>query len=145
MPFTTASSYYQSLAEIEFIHLTTQRNDAVDSDQDCRSKFIVRRLFCKLAAELHRHNCTVSNSGPFKLFCDDLHPTNILLDDDMKIVAVIDWEFTYTAPAEFVFIPPWWLLLEMPEEWDNGISDWIKAYQPRLETFLRMLKREEGS
>lgn len=45
---------------------------------------------------------------------------NILLDDDMNIVAVIDWEFTYS--------PPWWLLLEMPEEWPHGILDWTKKY-----------------
>ncbi|KAJ5589056.1 hypothetical protein N7537_011734 [Penicillium hordei] len=34
---------------------------------------------------------------------------------DAKIVAVIDWGFTYTAPAKFAFISPWWLLWEMPE------------------------------
>lgn len=83
------------------------------------------------------------NSGPFKLFCDDLHPTNILLDADMKITAVIDWEFTYTAPVEFVFTPPWWLLLEMPEEWPGGVSDWTKTYQPCLETFIWVLKCQE--
>lgn len=142
-PFTTASSYYQSLAETAFMHLTTQRNDAIDSEQDCRSKYIARRLFCNLAAESRLHNHTVPNSGPFKLFCDDLRPTNILLDDNMKITAVIDWEFTYTAPAEFAFTPSCWLLIETPEEWAGGISDWIKTYQPRLETFLRVLKRRE--
>lgn len=144
-PFTTSSSYYQSLAETEFMHLTTQRNDAIGSEQDCCSKYMARRLFCKLAAESRLHNHTTPNSGPFKLFCDDLRPTNILLDDNMKIIAVIDWEFTYTAPAEFSFIPPWWLLLEMPEEWPRGASDWTKTYQPRLETFLRVLKRQEDA
>ncbi|KAB8277553.1 phosphotransferase enzyme family protein [Aspergillus minisclerotigenes] len=144
-PFATASSYYQSLSETEFLHLVTQRNDAVDSEPDCRSKYVARRLFCKLAAESRLHNHTMSTSGLFKLFCDDLRPTNILLDDSMKIIAVIDWEFTYTAPAEFASMPPWWLLLEMPKEWARGVSDWTRTYQPRLESFLRVLKRQEDT
>ncbi|KAB8252945.1 hypothetical protein BDV35DRAFT_375407 [Aspergillus flavus] len=110
----------------EFLHLVTQRNDAVDSEQDCRSRYVARRLFCKLAAESRLNSHTTSNSLPFKLFCDDLRPTNILLDDNMKIIAVIDWEFTYTAPAEFASMPPW-------------------TYQPHLESFLRVLKRQEDT
>ncbi|OJJ84622.1 uncharacterized protein ASPGLDRAFT_1458350 [Aspergillus glaucus CBS 516.65] len=39
----------------------------------------------------------------------------------------------------------WWLLLEMPEEWPRGVSDWTKTYQPRLKTFLRVLKRQGGA
>lgn len=142
--FTTASAYYQHLAETEFMHLAAQRNDAVDSD-DCRNKYVARTLFCKLAAESRLRNHTTPDSGPFKLFCDDLRPTNILLDEDMKIAAVIDWEFTYAAPAEFSHSPPWWLLLEMPEEWPRGVADWTKAYQPRLETFLRVLESREDA
>ena len=143
-PYTTASSYYQTLARTEFMHLETQRNDAVNSEEDCRSKYISRKLFIKLAAESRLHNHD-TDSGPFKLFCDDLRPTNILLDDDMNIAAVIDWEFTYAAPAEFTHSPPWWLLLEMPEEWPHGLLDWTAKYQPCLEIFLRALKQQEDA
>ncbi|RMJ26704.1 Phosphotransferase enzyme family protein [Aspergillus sp. HF37] len=55
-PFTTASAYYQRLAETEFMHLATQRNDAVDSDDDCRDKYVARTLFCNLAAEYRLRN-----------------------------------------------------------------------------------------
>lgn len=143
LTFATASSYYQSLAKTECIHLATQRNDAFDSEEDCRSKYVARMLFHKLAEESCLQNPTTFDSGPFKLFCDDLRPTNILLDDNMKIAAVIDWEFTYAAPVEFTYSPPWWLLLDIPEEWPRGISNWIKTYQPRLDTFLRVLKCQE--
>ena len=144
-PFSTASSYYQSLAETEFMHLTTQRNDAVDSEDDCRSKYVARKLFCKLATENRLRDHTIPDCGAFKLFCDDLRPTNVLLDDNMNITAVIDWEFTYAAPLEFTYSPPWWLLLEMPEEWPRGIADWSKVYEKRLETFLLALKRKEDA
>lgn len=82
-------------------------------------------------------------SGPFKLFCDDLRPANVLVNADFKIVAVTDWEFTYTAPAEFTFDPPWWLLLELPEYWSKGLDDWAATYEQRLATFLRMLETRE--
>jgi hypothetical protein len=39
--------------------------------------------------------------GPFKIWCDDLRPANVLLNENMQIVGVVDWEFTYAAPAEF--------------------------------------------
>lgn len=84
-----------------------------------------------------------TDHGPFKLWCDDLRPSNVLVDADHRIVAVIDWEFTYAAPAEFTYSPPSWLLLVTPEEWDGGLDDWAAKYEPRFETFLRVLEAKE--
>lgn len=33
----------------------------------------------------------------------------------------------------------------MPEEWPRGVSDWTRTYKPRLESFLRVLKRQEDT
>lgn len=79
------------------------------------------------------------DKGPFKFWCDDLRPSNILLDANMDIVAVIDWEFSYAAPAEYTFAPPWWLLIEQPEYWDAGFDDWLENYERRLATFLKAM------
>lgn len=68
--------------------------------------------------------------GPFKLWCDDLRPASVLVDADHRIVGVVNWEFTYAAPAEFTYSPPWWLLLIMPEEWPAGLGDWVAHYEP---------------
>ncbi|KAL2009498.1 hypothetical protein VTN00DRAFT_5305 [Thermoascus crustaceus] len=151
--FDTASSYYQMFAETKLVHLSTQRNDAVESEEDCCRKYVARQLFRRLASTSRLSNSNSNNSNtpdtdtgpPFKLFCDDLRPTNILLDENIRIVAVIYWEYSYVAPAEFTYSPPWWLLLEMPEEWPRGISDWIATYQPRLETFLEVLRAREDA
>ncbi|KKK22873.1 hypothetical protein P175DRAFT_0527088 [Aspergillus ochraceoroseus IBT 24754] len=141
--FATTSSYNKALAETQFLHLKTQRNDAFSSIEDCNAKYTARKIVCNLAES---QGLGISaDSGPFKLFCDDLRPSNILLDQNMKIVAIIDWEFTYAAPLEYTFSPPWWLLLQMPEEWPAGVFDWQKHYQPRLETFLRALKNKEDA
>jgi hypothetical protein len=36
------------------------------------------------------------------------------MDENLKLAGVVDWEFTYAAPAEFSYAPPWWLLIEKP-------------------------------
>lgn len=74
-------------------------------------KYIARCLFRKIAREIQ------TESGPFHLYCDDLHPSNVLITEpDFMISGVIDWEFTYVAPAEFTYAAPWWLLFESPEK-----------------------------
>lgn len=57
---------------------------------------------------------------------------------------MIDWEFTYTAPAQFVLDPPWWLLFETPEMWKpGGVEGWSKAYEPLLEIWLKAVEDQE--
>ncbi|TWU73698.1 hypothetical protein ED733_004881 [Metarhizium rileyi] len=48
------------------------------------------------------------DQGPFTLVHGDMGPHNILVDDDMKIMAVIDWEWSRVVPVQF-FTPPLWL------------------------------------
>lgn len=138
--FSTASSYFEFLAELHVSHLVNQRNDAIDSADDCRRKFVARHLFLNLARS---HRLTGKSSryenGPFSLWCDDFRPGNVLLDQFLKIVGVVDWEFTYAAPVEFSYSPPWWLLIEKPEYWPEGLEDWCCEYERRLQTFLRAM------
>ncbi|KAF5129767.1 hypothetical protein E5D57_006098 [Metarhizium anisopliae] len=56
----------------------------------------------------------------FRLYSEDLRPSNVLIDKDLRVVGVIDWEFAYAAPASFSSDPPWWLLLKSPEYWPGG-------------------------
>ncbi|OAQ68096.2 protein kinase-like protein [Pochonia chlamydosporia 170] len=103
--YGASCDYFEALAQLHIDHLKHQRNDAVDSEIDCRRKYIARRLFQGLSKQRKLASSTFTN-GPFKLWCDDLRPSNILLDANMQIVEVVDWEFTYAAPAEFSFAPP---------------------------------------
>ncbi|KAM5437060.1 hypothetical protein MferCBS31731_005715 [Microsporum ferrugineum] len=144
-PFISSSDYFKNLAEAQYTHLLTQRNDAIQSEEDCRRKYIIRKILLKLTRQSKSNLMDEATSArrEFKLFCDDLRPTNILVDEHSKIVAVIDWEFTYAAPSEFTYSPPWWLLLETPEDWPLGTSDWAETYNIRLKTFLRAMKSRE--
>ncbi|KAJ5638844.1 hypothetical protein N7528_001234 [Penicillium herquei] len=137
--FDTSSSYIEALTELNIQHLFYQRNDSVHSADDCRRKFMARRLFRKLARDKRLTQPSLEN-GPFKVWCDDLRPANVLLGGNMRISAVVDWEFTYSAPVEFTYMPPWWLLIEKPELWSKGLDDWTATFDTRLRTFLRAMK-----
>lgn len=143
--FHTSSSYVDMLANINLIHLSTQRNDAIDSAQDCRNKYVAHHLFRKLVSEgkFPSPSPDPASKQPFKLFCDDLRPSNVLVDEECAIVGVIDWEFTYADPSEYVYSPPWWLLIESPEKWPGGIDDWVEEYEPKLMLFLEALEERE--
>ncbi|KAK8119396.1 phosphotransferase family protein [Apiospora kogelbergensis] len=80
---------------------------------------------------------------PWRLFSKDLRPTNVLVNKDLRVVAVIDWEFAYATPSQFSFDPPWWLLLARPEYWPDGYESFIDIYKRRLEAFPRILEGEE--
>ncbi|KAL2796020.1 hypothetical protein BJX66DRAFT_350054 [Aspergillus keveii] len=118
--FDTTSSYMEALADLHISHLIHQRNDAVDSAEDCRRKLVARYLFRKLARE---RRLTKQWSSFDK--------------------GVVDWEFTYAAPVEFSFAPPWWLLIEKPDYWPQGLDDWCVEYGRRLQTFLRAMRYQE--
>lgn len=142
--FTTASSYLEALADLNIEHLVHQRNDSVESADDCRRKFIARRLFRKLARDKRLTN-PLLDKGPFKIWCDDLRPANVLLHGNLKVAGVVDWEFTYAAPVEFSYAPPWWLLIEKPEYWPKGLEHWTRVFDYRLKTFLKVMKEHEDS
>ena len=144
--FESASSYFDTLAELHIEHLKHQRNDAVDSVTDCRRKYVARQMFHRLAQD-RRLTASISkyDSGPFRLWCDDLRLSNVLLNADLQIVGVIDWEFTYASPVEFPSAPPWWLLIEQPEYWPDGIEAWTKVYENRLQTILKVLIERENA
>jgi len=142
-----------------------QYNDLVISADDCRNKYVARQLFCRLTREgkistfgfkeddwsaQSKTMSTISspaspNADSFRLCCDELRPGNFLLDDTDNIAAIIDWEFTYTAPSQFSLDPPWWLVLDAPDMWGNGIDDWVNFYEPRMKLWLAAMRQAEAS
>ncbi|KAK8863110.1 phosphotransferase family protein [Apiospora arundinis] len=143
--YDSSNEWYRDLADMHMAQLVLQHNDAVDDEDDARDKYVARQMFRNIAAE---NRVLPGPSSPpdneFRLFSEDLRPANVLLDEDLRVVGVIDWEFAYAAPAQFSYDPPWWLLLREPEEWLEGNPRlWLKAYEPRLQVFLRALEGEE--
>ncbi|KJZ71953.1 hypothetical protein HIM_08633 [Hirsutella minnesotensis 3608] len=140
--------WYSAMADMHLAQATFQRNDAVLDEDDARDKFVARQLFRRLASSDRLATETdpgdgEGNQGAFRLYSEDLRPSNVLIDKNLCVVGVIDWEFAYAAPAEFSLDPPWWLLLKSPEYWPGGYTPWMEAYEPRFNIFLNALEQEE--
>jgi hypothetical protein len=140
-PFPSALSYFHSLTSEQKTHLWTQRN-LCGSPVEARQRYISRHLFAQSVDKY----CT-NDRGPFKFFCDDFRPQNILVDPTtLRITAVLDLEFSNAMPSQYASEPPWWLLLVGPDSYllrGKTIAGFIEAYEPRLEQFLGAMERAE--
>lgn len=138
--FNTAEAYFESLAKQHMNHLYFQRNLA-SSPKVTRERYVARTQMKQLIAEYCKDN---TNKGPFIPFCEDLHPSNMIVDPDTyEIKAVIDFEFTNTMPAQFSYDPPWWLLLAGPEVWldrTSSMDEFRRLFEVRMEQFLTQLR-----
>ncbi|KAK3295839.1 uncharacterized protein B0H64DRAFT_156204 [Chaetomium fimeti] len=147
-PFTRASDYFHAIADQHTLHLRTQRNlSKSDGEADARRRFIARHQFRQLIPKYCVDDGDTTNDS-FGLFCDDMQPANMLIEPHtLRITALLDFEFTNSAPAQFAHDPPWWLLLRGPDMWlDNHggrLDEFLARYVPRMEQFLRALERAE--
>ncbi|KAK4152851.1 hypothetical protein C8A00DRAFT_15888 [Chaetomidium leptoderma] len=155
--YSTSDEWYAALADIHIAHLTFQRNKSIDSADDCRDKLVARHLFRQRVREgrlletTTRANRTKkpANDGKkkkkerFRLWVDDLHPQNILVDADLNIVGVIDWEWAYFAPESFTHGPPWWLILCRPEYSRGTVLDFRDEFARALDVFCTAFRAEE--
>ncbi|KEQ96729.1 hypothetical protein AUEXF2481DRAFT_27868 [Aureobasidium subglaciale EXF-2481] len=137
-PFDTAADYMNNLLEQNIKQLYEQRN-SIDSAEDARCKFVLRRS--RRMQALVPYFKSRLNTGPFKLFCDDMHPRNVLIDEHThQITAIIGWEWTYAAPREFSLTPPSWLALEGPSGWNTSSE---VAFGRQMSLFLQALEDVE--
>ena len=119
--YQTADAWYTALAEMHIATLLFQHNDMVESEDDCKTKYVARQLFRRLAKQgrlstfgFSQDNWSVQqrndargtlpapdSSGPFRLWSDDFRPANILVDEEDNIIGAVDWEFAYVGPTQF--------------------------------------------
>ncbi|KAL5313679.1 hypothetical protein ACEPPN_018100 [Leptodophora sp. 'Broadleaf-Isolate-01'] len=144
MTFSSATEYFHHVAEQDLQHLCKQPN-SIDDVDDARSKYIHRSIF---KAMLPGFVSDKHNNGPFKLICDDFRFGNILVNNatDLKIVAVVDWEWAYAAPYQMLYSPPRWLLIKKPIRWNNEDSPitYLSQYKSYFQKFVRILEEEES-
>lgn len=140
--FTSSLDYFHHLSNLRSLHLRKQKN-SIDDSRDCRQKYTCRYLL-KSVIPFFADDV----NGPFKLFCDDLSPGNILFDPrSFKITGIIDWEFCYAAPSQFLASPPSWLLLKHPDHWveDSGLDSFMNSYIPKFELLVHAIEVQEKS
>jgi serine/threonine protein kinase len=68
------------------------------------------------------------DQGPFVLVHGDLEPYNLIVNDNMDIVSLLDWEWSRVVPLQF-FKPPLWL--KNPDTtklaWNFVYRDYLKS------------------
>ncbi|KAK0111011.1 hypothetical protein ONS95_001391 [Cadophora gregata] len=140
--FSCSSDYFAARAHCLQEHLETQRNIAFEDCDITWNRYVARCCFDKL---IPTHG-TIDDSGPFRIFCDDLRPSNMLVDPEtMRITALLDFEFTNAMPAQFAYDLPWWLILQQPGiEVSEGKQKFLDLFEPRKEQFLCAMERVEA-
>jgi hypothetical protein len=102
-PYGSAIQYIFFLYHLLLNRFYKQRNSVWD-EVDAKEKLyglenVKGILFGMIKPEL--------NYGPFVLMHGDLRPSNIIIDDDYNIRAIVDWEWSRTVPVQ-LFVPPCW-------------------------------------
>ncbi|KAI3331425.1 hypothetical protein HD806DRAFT_518450 [Xylariaceae sp. AK1471] len=138
--YSSTTEYFHHIVDQDLEQLHMQPN-SVDDAEDARDKFIYWNVMKALIA---RHVLPSRDNGPFKFMCDDFQPTNMIVNNeqDLKIIAVIDWEWSYAAPAQMVHSTPSWLLIESPNAWPS-VDKRLARFNKNLELFTRILEEEE--
>ncbi|BDD62831.1 hypothetical protein MAP00_007789 [Monascus purpureus] len=136
--FSSTTSYFQNVAKQDMQHLLDQPN-SIDDMEDARRKYLHSKIFAALVPHFVDNKY---DHGPFKLTCDDFRFGNMLVNNaqDLKIVAVLDWEWAYTAPFQMLYSPPRWLLLKRPFDWED---EDVSKYNSLLKVFTNVLDEEQ--
>lgn len=140
-PFRTTQELLEYQSDENLANLRVQRNIARHG-ADAKRRYIARHRFRQLIPKFCK-----DNHGPFKLYCDDLQPGNIMADPETyKIQGILDWEWTHAMPAQFSYDPPWWLILKGPSFWleSYDMKEFLNRYEPKLQQFLAALERVEA-
>ncbi|KAJ2985237.1 hypothetical protein NUW58_g5643 [Xylaria curta] len=138
--YLSTTEYFHHVVHQDLQHLYTQPN-SIDDVEDARDKFVYWNVMKALIA---RHVLPGRDKGPFKFMCDDFQPANMIVNNeqDLKIIAVIDWEWSYAAPAQLVHSTPSWLLIESPNAW-SSVDERLARFNKHLELYTRILEEEE--
>ncbi|KFX88514.1 hypothetical protein O988_08997 [Pseudogymnoascus sp. VKM F-3808] len=138
-PFTTAAAYLGNLVG-QHTRLLCENPESVSDEDECYAKY---RCLHTVRMPTDQMVGSADCNGSFKLFLDDIRFGNILVDPKtIKINALIDWEFCYTAPRQFLNSPPPWLIPN-PDPWDWN-SEEREESKVQVLRFIKVLQEEES-
>lgn len=126
---TSANKYVAMLLDISDNAFARGRGSVLEEDEGGDALYHLH-LFRQYA---QKWVDPLLDQGPFVMVHGDLEPFNLIVNEDLKIISVLDWEWSRVVPRQF-FIPPLWL----------GIPDTTKlaydfVYQDYLKQFHQLL------
>ncbi|OAR03119.1 hypothetical protein LLEC1_06176 [Akanthomyces lecanii] len=140
--FTSAKDYILSQYRVLQHQVYSPVEDY--SESDSRYELFALHTFKQSFDELARHSDTCIDE-PFVLNHPDLHLCNILVDSDMSIIGIIDWEFAHTVPLR-LFTPPLWAIYQQPglEQLSNWFSTELAAAASGDDRFAQLFREWYG-
>ncbi|EGY22539.1 uncharacterized protein VDAG_03977 [Verticillium dahliae VdLs.17] len=116
----------------------------VFDDKDCRGEMAARLLLRMLA---HRYVRQDRRNGPFILQLDDFHSSNIFVDTEWNITALIDLEWICALPIERLSVPHWLTNCAIDEIREERWDEFNRAREEFMNIFEaeeRKVKRQDG-
>jgi hypothetical protein len=126
---TSANKYVAMLLDISDNAFARRRGSVYEEDQGGDALYHLH-LFRQYAQQWVD---PLLDNGPFVMVHGDLEPFNLIVNDDMKIISVLDWEWSRVVPRQF-FVPPLWL-----RYCDTTKLAYDFVYQDYLKRFHRLL------
>lgn len=138
---TSANGYSDMLLQIANNAFVNGRSSVTDKEQGEDALYHLH-LFCEYAKGWVDSS---RDQGPFVLVHGDFEPFNLIVNDDMQIISVLDWEWSRVVPLQY-FKPPIWLKNPDPTNlaYDFVYEDYLKKFDQLLE-IVRVREREKYS
>ncbi|GAM88686.1 hypothetical protein ANO11243_067200 [Dothideomycetidae sp. 11243] len=136
---SSSAEYYKRVLDHTWQRLSRQHN-SVENEDDARYKFITYKQMSAALSEFISDDMDAAGS---RLLSDDFWANDVLVKNkfNLKIVAIVDLEWTNTMPYYTFASPPRWLALHEPEYLRDHE---VPVYARCLEIFLQELRRHEG-
>lgn len=133
---TSANDYVAMLLQIADNAFAKGRSSVFEKDQgeDALYHLHIFREYAKGWMD-----CRL-DKGPFVLVHGDFEPFNLIVNENMDITSVLDWEWSRVVPVQF-FKPPLWL--RIPDTTKLAYNFVYNDYLKSFDQFLEILRTRE--
>lgn len=134
--YETTDPYITDLLALHDNRFLDQPN-AANNLRDCYSQMAMQLI---MKAMSHHYPDRALRRGPFRMQFTDLHQGNLIVDDDWKIIALIDLEWICARSPQMIDIPHWITSRSLDE---IACPEHSREYAMAREYFLSLFKEEE--
>lgn len=133
--YETTGSFIDDLLRFRRAAFRAQPN-AVNDEEDCYLQMSHMVFLEDMKALINQHH----SEGLFVLQFQDLHASNIFVDDEWNIIALIDLEYICALPPSMMNVP-YWLSVDAIDD----VSEQMDAFSEMREAFMHVFRDEEES
>lgn len=129
-------SYVADLLDLHDNRFSAQPN-AIKDEADRYYQMTIQMLLRSMASN---HLDRSLQRGPFRMQFTDIHPGNLIVDDDWNITTLIDLEWICSRPPQMIDVP-YWITSKSIDEVCS--SEHLEEYTKAKEDFMAQFEKEE--